>query len=167
MKLQERLVQFQNQAERDFQGQKNLSTLGRYGLALLIFITSTLLAAFTLPLRVPIKMISGKSTPAGVVKLDSASIDAILKQHPLVLIDFWAEWCGPCVMMNPTIEAFAAGSPEVTVAKVNADMNRDVVNRYKVKGIPHLILIKDGQEVKRHAGPMTQAELKRFCSVAE
>ena len=94
--------------------------------------------------------------------MNDDNIDRILKEKRLVLIDFWAEWCGPCVLMNPVVDKFAA-STDVTVAKVNADTNKKIVDRFKVRGLPQWVLVKNGQEIKRHAGLMTLVELKRFC----
>ena len=162
MSLREQLIHFQNQAERDFQGNKSLTTVGRYLLALVVFFSSTLLATFTLPVRAAMKALSRKKTDSPVRKMNDDNIDRILKEKRLVLIDFWAEWCGPCVLMNPVVDKFAA-STDVTVAKVNADTNKKIVDRFKVRGLPQWVLVKNGQEIKRHAGPMTLVELKRFC----
>ena len=163
MSIREQLIHFQNQAERDFQDRKSLTTAGRYGLALVVFFSSTLLATFTLPVRAAVKALSHKETGSPVRKMNSDNIDRILKEERLVLIDFWAEWCGPCVMMNPVIDKFAA-STDVTVAKVNADTNKKIVDRFKVRGLPHWVLVRNEHEIKRHAGPMTLPELKRFCA---
>ena len=164
MSLREQLIHFQNQAERDFEDSKNLTTTGRYGLALIVFFSSTLLATFTLPVRAIVKALSRQEAGSPVRKMNGNNVDRILKEEGLVLIDFWAEWCGPCVMMNPIVDKFAA-STDVTVAKVNADTNQKIVNRFKVKGLPQWVLVQNGQEIKRHAGPMTRLELERFCAV--
>jgi thioredoxin len=86
-----------------------------------------------------------------------------LAKEKLVLIDFWAEWCGPCIMMNSTIEKFATESKNVKVLKVNADLNRKLVSRFRIKGLPQFILMKNGKEVKRYAGSMTISDLNNFC----
>ena len=165
MNTREQLIQFQNQAEKDFEDKKNATTLGRYLLAMIVFFSSTLLATFTWPVRILLKTFSKKETDGQILKMTNDNIDAILKKEHLVLIDFWAEWCGPCVMMNPTLEAFAASSKDITVTKVNADTNQAIVSRFKIRGIPQLVLMKNGQEIKRHAGPMTRLELARFCGM--
>ena len=164
MDAREQLIQFQNQAEKDFQHKKSATTLGRYLLAMIVFFSSTLLATFTWPVRILMKAFSKKKTDGQILKMTNNNIDVILKEERLVLIDFWAEWCGPCVMMNPTLEEFAASAKDIKVAKANADTNQAVLKRFKIRGIPQLVLMKDGQEIKRHAGPMTQAELRHFCS---
>ena len=158
MNTLEQLIHFQNKAEQNFQEKKTFRTLVNYGLALILFVLSTLISFVTLPVRV-----LTKKKAAGVVSMNVRNVEDVLRREPLVLIDFWAEWCGPCVMMNPTIEEFAATSSTVCVAKVNADTNRELIKRFNVRGIPQLLLIKDGQEIKRHAGPMTLRDLERFC----
>ncbi len=86
----------------------------------------------------------------------------LIKQDELLLVDFWAEWCGPCVMMNKIIEYFATKATKVQVAKVNADANREIMKKFKVKGLPTFLLICQGIEVKRHAGPMILNDLQNF-----
>jgi len=71
----------------------------------------------------------------------------------LVLVDFWAAWCGPCKIMNPVLNDVA---DEVTgsaiIGKVNVDHNQELAQRFKVRSIPTLILFRDGKEVARHLG---------------
>ncbi len=71
----------------------------------------------------------------------------------VTLVDFWAEWCGPCRMMLPNLAQFALESAgKVKVAKVNVDQNMDLAQRFHIMGIPALIVFKDGQIVKQVAG---------------
>lgn len=82
-----------------------------------------------------------------------------------VLVDFWAEWCGPCKMIAPVIEEIAAEfSGKVKVGKLNVDENQDVPGSLKVISIPTLILFKDGQELERSIGYKTKDELRRFIN---
>ena len=70
----------------------------------------------------------------------------VLKSDKPVLVDFWAEWCGPCRMMSPTVEAIAAEYGErAKVGKLNVDENQAVTVRYSIRSIPTLVLFKSGQ----------------------
>ena len=82
-----------------------------------------------------------------------------------VLIDFWADWCGPCKMIAPVVEEIASEyEGKVQVAKINVDENRDTPANLKVQSIPTLIVFKDGQEVDRYIGFKTKDELKRLLN---
>ena len=78
-----------------------------------------------------------------------------------VLVDFWAEWCGPCKMIGPSLEEISdelAG--KVTIAKINIDENPDAPSKYGVRGIPTMILFKDGAPVETKDGAAPKSDLK-------
>ena len=77
--------------------------------------------------------------------------DLIASETP-VLIDFSAEWCGPCKMLAPVLEEVAQELPKVTFAKVDVDQDPSLAGRYGIQSIPHLILFKDGQAVDQISG---------------
>ncbi len=82
-----------------------------------------------------------------------------------VLVDFWAEWCGPCKMIGPALEEIAAEyKGRVTVAKVNIDENPGSPNTYGVRGIPTLILFKDGKPVQTKVGAMPKSQLREWVA---
>ncbi len=82
-----------------------------------------------------------------------------------VLVDFWAEWCGPCKLISPVLEEIAEEqSGKIQVAKVNIDENLDVTRRYEVMSIPTLILFKEGEAVARIVGARGKAQLLQEIS---
>lgn len=76
----------------------------------------------------------------------------VLKSDKIVLLDFWASWCGPCRMVSPIIDEIAAEHPEIKVGKVNVDEEPELATAFKVMSIPSLFVIKDGQVVNSSAG---------------
>lgn len=87
----------------------------------------------------------------------------VLKTSELVLVDYWAEWCGPCKMIGPIIEESAKQyAGRVTVAKLNVDENPATPTKYHVRGIPTLMMFKDGQPVATHVGSLSKAQLHAF-----
>ncbi len=86
----------------------------------------------------------------------------VLGSDKPVLVDFWAEWCGPCRMIAPTVEAIAEEYQEkVSVYKMNVDENMNVPQQFGIRGIPTLILFKGGQEQERIVGAVTREAIAR------
>jgi thioredoxin 1 len=97
---------------------------------------------------------------------DSFATD-VLQSKGLVLVDFWAEWCGPCKAIAPALEEIGAEyAGKLTVAKVNIDDNPVTPNTYAVRGIPTLILFKDGKPVATKVGAAPKSALKEWVAAA-
>jgi len=80
-----------------------------------------------------------------------------------VLVDFWAEWCGPCRMIAPALEEISDDlGDKVTVAKLNIDENPDVPARYGVRGIPTMLLFKDGQPIAQKVGAAPRSQIQQW-----
>jgi thioredoxin 1 len=96
-----------------------------------------------------------------VVKNKQEFETQVLQAKKTVLVDFFATWCGPCQMMEPVLEKFAAENPEIIVAKVNVDEAQDLAMQYNVMSIPTLYVFKDGKAAKQLMGLQTEASLKQ------
>lgn len=98
----------------------------------------------------------------GVLDVTSATWDnEILKNEGLVMVDFWAVWCGPCRMMAPAVEALAKKyAGKVKVAKLNTDENPEIATKYKIMGIPTIMFFKGGQKLEQLVGAVPESKLK-------
>jgi thioredoxin 1 len=96
-----------------------------------------------------------------IVQLDDATFDEHVKASAVpVLVDFWAEWCGPCKVIAPILEEIAEEQGDkISIAKLNVDDSLDVTRRYEVMSIPTLLLFKDGEPKARLVGAKPKARL--------
>ncbi len=109
-------------------------------------------------------LIKPASDTSLIKHVSDASFDAdVLKSDKPVLVDFWAEWCGPCKMIAPILDEVSSSyASKLQVAKVNVDENRDIPAKFGIRGIPTLILFKNGQIAATKVGAVSKAQLTSF-----
>lgn len=96
-------------------------------------------------------------------ELSAANFDEVVRSNSVVLVDFWAPWCGPCRMVGPFIDQIAAEyEGKAVVGKVNVDDNPDIAGRFQVSTIPTIMVFHNGSMVERTVGARPKAALKQL-----
>ena len=104
----------------------------------------------------------GEATPSEPVHVDSgADLDSLVADYDVVLADFYADWCGPCQMLEPIVESIAAETDAV-VAKVDVDANQQLAAEYGVRGVPTLVLFAGGELAERLVGMQDESRLRQL-----
>lgn len=99
----------------------------------------------------------------GVLKITSENFKSeVLESSQKVLIDFYADWCGPCKMMGPVVEEIAEEHSDVKVVKIDVDNAEDIAIKYQIMSIPTLVVVKDGQEVNRSIGLKSKEKIEEL-----
>ena len=88
----------------------------------------------------------------------------VLQSEVPVLVDFYAEWCGPCKALAPVLEEVAKETPNAKIVKVNVDENQELAYRYKIESIPSVLVFKNNELTDRHVGLANKAVLKRLLT---
>jgi thioredoxin 1 len=97
------------------------------------------------------------------VKITDQSFEQdVLQSAQPVVLDFWAEWCGPCRMLSPVLDELAAELNGVTIAKMNVDENPNTPAKFGVRGIPTLMVFKNGELKETRVGGLPKADLKKW-----
>ena len=93
------------------------------------------------------------------LKITKENYEEILGKGMPVVIDFWAEWCGPCRMVSPIVDEIAEENPQYLVGKINVDTERELAQRFRVLSIPTLVVIKNGEVVHQSAGAKSKDDI--------
>lgn len=94
-------------------------------------------------------------------QITDANLNDVLNNEQFVVIDFWAEWCGPCKMISPIVDELSTEyDGKVYIGKVNVDENDDAVVKYGIRNIPTILFIKNGEIVDKKVGACSKADLK-------
>ena len=93
------------------------------------------------------------------LKVTNKEFNEIISSENITLIDFYADWCGPCKALSPIIDEIADEATNVTVGKVNVDTERDLALKYNVRSIPTMVIFKGGKEIERMVGFLPKEEI--------
>ncbi|QTX02814.1 thioredoxin [Candidatus Phytoplasma luffae] len=96
------------------------------------------------------------------MKINNENIQTLINEKEIILLDFYATWCGPCQKLAPVLNNFFEQNPHIEIIKINVDSNPDLLPKYQIQGFPTLILFKTGKEIKRHIGYCSLEELTNF-----
>lgn len=106
-------------------------------------------------------------TASSIITVTQANFAAeVLQSDKLVLIDFYADWCGPCRAMAPNLEKFAAENPHIKVVKVNVDQEKEIADAFNVRSIPTLVTLKDGQGLIGAVGNLPKKTIEKLVEQA-
>ncbi|MEM7466518.1 MAG: thioredoxin TrxA [Pseudomonadota bacterium] len=99
-----------------------------------------------------------------IVHVSDSSFDSdVLQSEKPVLVDYWAEWCGPCKMIAPILDEVSGEyDDKIQIAKLDVDANQSTSTKYGIRGVPTLMLFKDGDVVATHVGALTKSQLTTF-----
>ncbi len=110
-----------------------------------------------------LKQLSQPKVEPGIIDLDNSNFDKTISSKNLTLVDFWAEWCGPCKSMHPIFESMSKKIPNVKFGRVNVDNNQNISMKYAVQSIPTFIMFKSGQIIDKMMGAVGAPGINMIC----
>ena len=129
-------------------------------IATLFFVVGMIILSIYLNNRNKVEISNEEESGMEIIKVTSENFEKeVLNSDKTVLIDFYADWCGPCKMFSPVIEAVASENEDIKVVKVNVDDAQDLAIQYQVMSIPTTVVIKEGKEVNRVVGMVSKNDL--------
>ena len=99
----------------------------------------------------------------GIIDLNDSNFDQIISTETPTLVDFWAEWCGPCKSMHPIFESLEKQYPNVKFARVNVDQNQNISRKFAVQSIPTFIMFRSGQIIDKMMGAVGAPGIHMIC----
>jgi len=111
-------------------------------------------------------MINQKAQPKiepGIIDLNDSNFEQTISAENLTLVDFWAEWCGPCKSMHPIFESLAKQYPNVKFTRVNVDQNQNISRKFAVQSIPTFIMFKSGKIIDKMMGAVGAPGIHMIC----
>lgn len=124
------------------------------------FIVGMIILSIFLNNRNKVEISNEEESTMEVMKVTSANFEEeVLNSDKTVLIDFYADWCGPCKMYSPIVESVATENENIKVVKIDVDNEQDIAIKYQVMSIPTTVVIQNGQEVNRAVGMMSKSDL--------
>ncbi|MCI8391478.1 MAG: thioredoxin [Roseburia sp.] len=94
-----------------------------------------------------------------VLNVNKTNFDSVKNSDKPVLLDFYADWCGPCRMVSPIVDEIAEENPQYTIGKINVDKEQELAQQFQVLSIPTLVVIKNGKVVNQSAGAKSKADI--------
>ena len=138
--------------------------------ATVVFIVGMILLSKFLNNRNKVQISNEEESTMEVMKVTSSNFEEeVLNSDKTVLIDFYADWCGPCKMFSPIVESVAEENEDIKVVKIDVDNAQDLAIKYQVMSIPTIVVIKNGQEVNRNVGVVSKSQIvemvKQLCMI--
>ena len=99
----------------------------------------------------------------GIIDLDGTNFTRVISAENYTLVDFWADWCGPCKMMHPIFESLSKKYPKIKFARVNVDQNQNIAMKFAIQSIPMFIIFKSGHMVDKMIGAVGAPGIHMIC----